>query len=63
MARGKSIFKQRDAAALMRAAKLAGLEVQRVEVGSDGKIIVVTSAGKHPAADTPDDNEWDRTTR
>lgn len=52
MARGNCTFKQRDATRAARAAIAAGLEVQRIEIDKDGKIIVVT-AGQPPAA--PDD--------
>jgi hypothetical protein len=49
MARGPSTFKQRDVTAAVKAVVAAGVEVARVEVGNDGRIIVVT--GKPPAAE------------
>jgi hypothetical protein len=42
MARGAATFKQRDVTAAIKAALAAGVEVARVEVGPDGKIVVVT---------------------
>ncbi len=42
MSRGACTFRQRDAAALVRAVRAAGCEVVRVEVDRNGKIIVVT---------------------
>ena len=42
MSRGPQSFKQRDVAAAIKAARAAGLEVQRVEVDRDGKIVIVT---------------------
>jgi len=41
MARGKCHFRQRDLTAAMKAARAAGVEVARYEVGAGGKIIVV----------------------
>jgi hypothetical protein len=42
MARGPSTFRQQDATRAARAALAAGLEVRRIEIGKDGKIVVVT---------------------
>lgn len=44
MARGRLTFKQRDLTRAVRAVVAAGVEVARVEVGTDGQIVVV--AGK-----------------
>jgi hypothetical protein len=40
MARQPSRFKQREVSRLLRAAKAAGVEVDRVEIDTDGKIVV-----------------------
>ncbi len=45
MSRSPSAFRQRDVEAALRAARAVGLEVTRVEVDRDGKIVVV-AAGK-----------------
>ena len=62
MSRGPCTFKQQDVTRVLRAAAAAGIEVQRIEVGKDGKIIVV--AGKAAAAETNTEiaertNPWD----
>jgi hypothetical protein len=58
MSRRPQTFRQRDAAALIKAARLAGLEIKRVEVGKDGKIVVVTS-GDVVEKPADEKNEWD----
>jgi hypothetical protein len=58
MSRGPQTFRQRDVAAAIRAAKTAGLEVARVEVGKDGKIVIVTTNGV-PIEPPAPGNEWD----
>jgi hypothetical protein len=57
MPRGRTTFRQRDAEALIRAARKAGLEIERVEAGKDGKIVVITTNGAMELAKP--DNEWD----
>jgi len=42
-------FRQRDMTRAIKAARLAGLNVERVEVDKDGKIIVVTGKPETPA--------------
>ena len=42
-------FRQRDLTRAIKAARLAGLNVERVEVDRDGKIIVVTGKPETPA--------------
>ena len=42
MARGRCTFRQQDATRAARAALAAGLDVLRIEVDRDGKIVVVT---------------------
>lgn len=56
MSREPQTFKQRDLAAALRAAAAAGLRVVRIEVGKDGRIILV--AGE-PSACPGKVNEWD----
>jgi hypothetical protein len=57
MARGPTTFRQRDVAAAIKAAKSAGIEVARVEIGKDGKIVIVTGKPEQPPVG--DTNEWD----
>jgi hypothetical protein len=58
MSRGPATFRQRDVAAAIRAAKAAGCQVARVEIGKDGKIIIVT--GKPEKLVVDERNEWDQ---
>jgi len=46
MPRARCTFRQRDLRLAVETAKAAGLEIGRVEIGRDGKIVVVT--GKAP---------------
>jgi hypothetical protein len=55
MGRGKCTFRQRDLVAALKAARAAGLQVVRYEIGPDGKIIIVISGGE--AADATR-KEW-----
>ncbi len=50
MGRGKCTFRQRDLIAALKAARAAGLQVVRYEIGADGKIIILTAESK--TADT-----------
>jgi hypothetical protein len=59
MSRGPATFRQRDLTAAVKAMRAAGCEVARVEIGKDGKIIVVTGKGAVEASDGAAKNEWD----
>jgi hypothetical protein len=61
MSRAPSTFRQRDVRAAVKAVVDAGVQVARVEVGSDGKIIVVTGEPARLDVVPKDDgvNEWD----
>ena len=58
MARRPCTFRQQDATRAARAAIAAGLDVQRIEIDRDGRIVVVT--GKSEAAVEPanDLDKW-----
>ena len=58
MSRGPTTFRARDVTQAIKAAKLAGIEVARVEIGKDGKIVIVTGKPEQPPVD--DANEWDQ---
>jgi hypothetical protein len=59
MSRGTCTFKQTDVTKAVKAVVAAGVEVARVEVDKDGRIVVI--AGKPIAAsDGEGTNEWDR---
>jgi hypothetical protein len=42
MSRSTSLFRQRDVTRAIRAVSAAGVGIVRVEIGPDGKIVVVT---------------------
>jgi imidazolonepropionase-like amidohydrolase len=55
MSRAAQAFKQTDVTKAIRAAKNAGMEVGRFEIGRDGKIVVI--AGKPLAQGSAADGE------
>lgn len=61
MSRGASTFRQRDVTAAIRAAEAAGKEVYRVEIGKDGKIVIITSREEAEAI-MVEANPWDEGT-
>jgi hypothetical protein len=62
MSRRLSTFKQRDLAAALKAARAAGAEVARVEVGKDGRIILILISKEQSAGEAETKNEWDNAT-
>ena len=56
MARGSCTFKQQDVTRALRAAVAAGIKVQQIEIGKDGRIVIVAS----PGAATSSLDELDR---
>jgi hypothetical protein len=60
MARGPLTFKQADVTRAVRAVKAAGVDVLRVEVDRNGKIIVVAGEASENPAPTGEANSWDR---
>jgi hypothetical protein len=59
MSRGPATFRQRDLTAAVKAMRKAGCEVSRVEIGQDGKIVVVTGKGADEVSEAAAKNEWD----
>ena len=58
MSRGPCTFKQNDVTRAVKAVVAAGVEVARVEVDKDGRIVVIASK---PGPDASREaNEWDR---
>jgi hypothetical protein len=56
MARGTNKFRQREITRTIKAAKAAGEKVERVEIETDGKIVVhiVGAGGDNPKRNTAD---------
>jgi hypothetical protein len=60
MSRRPSTFKQRDVAAAVKGAIAAGCTVARVEVGRDGKIVVIVIGKEEQSPEkSAGTNEWD----
>jgi hypothetical protein len=59
MARGQSTFKQSDVTKAVKAVVAAGVQVGRVEVDKEGRIVVIADRGV-PAEKGREGNEWDR---
>jgi hypothetical protein len=56
MSRGPCKFRQRDVTAVLKAAAAAGVQVGRVEVAQDGKIVLVI--GNAQAKDSTPLDDW-----
>ena len=48
MARGPLTFRQRDLVRALKSARAAGLEVSKVEIDKDGKIVVIIGKSDAP---------------
>jgi hypothetical protein len=58
MSRGPCTFKQQDVTRALRATVAAGIEVQRIEIEKDGKIIVVTGNAGSTNEHATDLEKW-----
>ena len=56
MGHGPATFKETDFTRALRAARKAGADVERVEIGRDGRIVLVLKNGDEVS---PKGNEWD----
>jgi hypothetical protein len=54
MARAPSTFRQQDVTRAVKALRAAGVNIVRVEVTKDGKIVIVTAEGQPAAQDDLD---------
>ena len=61
MARGRCTFKQQDLTRAWRGTLKAGVQVARVEIDRDGKIVVVPGKPQEKDVDESGGNEWDHT--
>jgi hypothetical protein len=57
MGKGQCTYRQRDLQIGLKAMLMAGIEVERVEIGKDGKIVIV---GGKPGKPSELVNPWDR---
>lgn len=64
MARGPCTFRQQDLTRALKATVAAGIGVAKVEIGKDGKIVVVAvNAPDIPNEAVKGDNPWDEVLR
>jgi hypothetical protein len=59
MPRGPSTFRQRDVTRALKATVAAGIEVSRVEINKDGKIVIVTCKLAEPGSVNKGGDQWD----
>ena len=59
MARGPWTFRQQDVTRALRGTVAAGIEVQRIEIHKDGKIIVIVVTPESLREIGDQHNEWD----
>ena len=59
MGHGRATFKETDLTRALRAAKKAGANVERVEVGRDGRIVLGLKNGDKVFTERTERNEWD----
>ena len=58
MARAPSTFRQVDVTKAVKAVRSAGVDIVRVELTKDGKIVIITAPATEPSQ--AEANEWDR---
>lgn len=59
MARGTLAFKQTDVTRALKAAKAAGLEIGRVEIARDGRIVIIPGSPDKGRQGDEERNPWD----
>jgi hypothetical protein len=59
MPRGPCTFRKRDVKAALKAAQEAGVDVARIEIDRDGKIVVVTGKPNGTPDAKEGENEWE----
>jgi hypothetical protein len=59
MARAPSTFRQQDVTRAVRAVAAAGVNIARIEIAKDGRIVIISSAALTQGGEV-EENEWDR---
>jgi hypothetical protein len=59
MARAPSTFRQQDVTKAIKATKAAGVDIGRIEIAKDGRIVIITAA-EAAQIGAGEENEWDR---
>jgi hypothetical protein len=60
MARAPSIFKQQDITKAIKGATKAGVNIARIEIAKDGRIVIITGAEAAVQVEAGERNEWDQ---
>jgi hypothetical protein len=59
MTRAPSIFRQQDVTKAIKATKAAGVDIARIEIAKDGRIVIIT-ATEAARVGAGEENSWDR---
>jgi hypothetical protein len=59
MARAPSIFRQQDVTKAIKGATKAGVNIARIEIARDGRIVIIT-ATEAAQVGAGEENSWDR---
>jgi hypothetical protein len=59
MARAPSTLRQLDVTRAIKATKAAGVNIARIEIAKDGRIVIITAA-EAAQIEAGEDNEWDQ---
>jgi hypothetical protein len=59
MTRRTCTFRQRDVTAAIKAAVAGGLQIGRVEVSQDGRIVLISEKAAPDRDEAKEANEWD----
>jgi hypothetical protein len=63
MGRGSCKFRQRDVSKAIKGVRAAGFEVARVEIDTEGKIVIIPGTPNESVGDQKSEpNEWDDST-
>jgi hypothetical protein len=60
MSRETHRFRQREVTRALKAAAAGGLKIDRVEIATDGRVVLVAGKQETTVATEEGDNEWDQ---
>jgi hypothetical protein len=63
MARAASTFRQQDVTRAVKGVTKAGVDIARVEIDKDGKIVIIALGAELPGEGGKGPNEWDTVLR
>jgi DUF1009 family protein len=59
MARAPTAFRQQDVTRAIKATKAAGIDIGRIEIAKDGRIVIIPAA-EAASGGAREENEWDQ---